>query len=433
MKTFNPGQLTAWISLLAAAVLSSGVMNTAFAQTVSATTPPVSQGASPELSRFVKTSLLDHPDLLAAKADIQSAKATLRASDQAIYNPKIEFDYEDAQEKTKIVGISQTIDWGDQQGSRSGVANARLKRALANYEVATQSIISKLLSGFAEYQTNSELAGLSRETLALMREFKQIAERRYQAGDLNQVELNLARLAYNQALMEQAGALSSATEARENLRAILGVFPTTLPALPEHLPGPDLKDDLQAFLQQLPAIRGQLAGVQAARQQVELRKSEKAWDPTISVTAGSEGDADLLGFNLSIPINVRNTFSAEVDAAQQELIASEQRTQIVYRDTRGRLVMTAERYANLLNAWNSWRENSRNSVTQQLQLIKQLWQTGDISASDYLLQLKQALETQAAGLQLRNQLWQVAFDWMSQTNTIDNWLNLDINSLASNK
>ncbi len=420
MKIFNPRQLLAWVSLLSGAML----LNTsAFADSVTAVTVKKVPAA---LTGVIIKSIANHPDMLAAKADVQSAKAALRASDQAIYNPQLEFDYEDASVTTQSVGISQTIDWGDKRGSRNLVANARLNKALATYEMAIQAFIKKLLSRFAEYQTGSELAVLSKQTLQLMQEFQQIAEQRYQAGDLNQVELNLARLAYNQALMEQAGTLSNAIEARETLRAVLGTLPASLPALPEQLPEPVLSQNLEAFLQKLPVIRAQLMDVDVLRKQVELRKSEKAWDPTISVRAGSEGDEDLIGFNLSIPLNVRNSFSAEVDAAQQSLIASQQRTQLAYREARGRLIITTERYKYLLNAWDSWRENSRNSVDQQLVLIKQLWQSGDISAADYLLQLKQALETQAAGLELRNQLWQVAFDWMSQTNTIDNWLDIEI-------
>jgi len=432
MKILNTPQLIARAFLLAGVAFFS--VNAFAENNPSAVIGIASIDIAPSaLTKFITLSLKDHPDLLAAKADVESAKAALRAADQAIYNPQLELDYEDAEVTTQTVGISQTIDWGDQQGSRNAVANAQLVKAMAAYEMATQNIMNKVLGGFAEYQTGTELAQLSRQTFELMLGFKQIAEQRYRAGDLNQVELNLARLAYNQALMDQAGTLSNATEARESLRALLGALPKTVPALPEQLPAPTLQDNLESFLQQLPVIRAQLADVEIARKQVELRKSEKAWDPTISVSAGTEGEEDLIGFNLSIPLNIRNSFSAEVDAAQQDLIANQQRTQLAYRDARGRLIVTTERYKNLLNAWNSWRENSRDSVDQQLVLIKQLWQAGDISAADYLLQLKQALETQATGFELRNQLWQVAFDWMSQTSTIDNWLNIEIMTPANKK
>lgn len=418
MKIFRPLRLAAWVSLMALSGTSSGVL----AESVAAFDR--SKAPSSQLSSFINNSLTGHPDILAAKADVLSASAALRASGQAIYNPEISYDYEDIDVKTQIIGISQTIDWGDQRGSRRSVSQAQLEMAQASYKMTIQSFMSGLLEALAENQTEKELALLSDETLNLMLEFREIAQRRYQAGDLNLVELNLAKLAFSQALMEQANVRSNATEALENLRAILGDLPLTLPGLPELLPEPNLEKDLSAFLQQLPIIRTQLAQVQVARKQVAFRQSEKAWDPTLSFSSGSEGSTDLIGFNLSIPIKLRNTYSAEVDVANQDLIASEQRAQLAYRNTRATLVINTERYRNLLNAWNSWRETSRDSVKQQLKLIKQLWQAGDISASDYLLQLKQALETQATGLQLRNQLWHVAFAWMGLTNSLDNWLNI---------
>jgi len=424
MKILNPRQLAAWVSLLASILSMQG----ALAEPISDSTQ-----VPPRLVNLVKNTLTDHPDLQAAKADFLSAKAVLRASGQAVYNPELEIEYEDADVKTQTVGIRQTIDWGDQQGSRTGMAQAGLQQAVAEYEMNIQSLISNLLTALAQNQTGKELALLSNETLQLMQEFKDIAGRRYQAGDLSQVELNLARLAYSQALLSQASTLANSIEAREKLRALLGGLPSNLPDLPEALPEPKLNNELESFLQQLPVIRSQLAEVQVAREQVNLRKSEKAWNPTIGVSAGSEGEESLVGISLSIPLNIRNSFSAEVDVAQQDLIASQHRTQLAYREIRASLIATTERYRHLLNTWNAWREDSRSSVEQQLSLIKQLWKSGDISASDYLLQLKQALETQASGLGLRNQLWQVAFEWMSQTNTIDNWLNIEIDSSVKNK
>jgi len=424
MKTLNPRQLAAWVSLLAGILFMHG----ALAEPVSNSTQ-----VPPSLLILLKNTLADHPDLLAAKADLQSARAALSASNQAVYNPELEINYENADVKTQRIGISQTIDWGGQQGSRTGMARAGFQQAVAEYEMNVQSLISNLLTALAQNQTGKELTLLSNETLQLMQEFKDVAGRRYRAGDLSQVELNLARLAYSQALLSQANTLANSIEAREKLRALLGVLPSSLPDLPEALPEPKLNNELESFLQQLPVIRSQLAEVQVAREQVNLRKSEKAWNPTIGVSAGTEGEESLVGINLSIPLNIRNSFSAEVDAAQQDLIAGQQRMQLTYRKTRAGLIATTERYRHLRNTWNAWRQESRSSVEQQLSLIKRLWKSGDISASDYLLQLKQALETQASGLELRYQLWQVAFEWMSQTNTIDNWLNIEIDSPVKNK
>ncbi len=425
MKILKSRQFTAWVLMLAGV----GFFTSAIAAPVTAS----EASASLSLSNFIKTNLADNPEFLALKAELQSARATLRASDQAVYNPELELDYENIDvidSTTQTIGISQTIDWGDQQGSRTAIAKMGLQKAIANYKLASQSFLSDLLMRQADHQTHIALEKLSNQSLKLMTNFKTIAENRYRAGDLSQVELNLALLAYHQALMEQANVQSDTSEAREKLRVLLGDFVgdsfKKIPDLPEQLPAPEIEGDLDSFLQTLPLVKIQLADLQLSRHQIELKKSEQAWNPTIGVRAGKEDDDSLIGFSLSIPLNVRNNFSAEVDEAQQESMATEQRAHIAFRDARARIIVTTERYRNLLKAWNSWRKHSRNSVDQQLLLIKKLWQAGDISASDYLLQLKQALETRATGLELRNQLWQVAFEWMSLTDRLDDWLAIQI-------
>jgi len=422
MKIFCSSQYIAWVSLFAALMQAHG----AFAEKPI----PDEQQRLKAVSQLISNNLKNHPQFNAINAELSIARAVLQGSKKAVFNPELELEFEDSDVETKILGINQTIDWGDQQGSRTAIAQAQLSSAVAEYDVAVQSLMQAQLTHLANNQTQQQLVRLSNETLGLMKEFKQIAERRYHAGDLSQVELNLAQLAFSQALMAQANTQADATEAREQLRAILGYLPTRLPVLPEQLPEPELSGELDVFIQALPVIQKQLADIQVARQQVNLRKSERAWNPTIGLSAGAEGQDNLLGLSLSIPLNVRNSFSAEVDAAKQQFISHEYRAHLSYRNAQALLLTTFERYRGLLGAWNVWREQSRDSVEQQLKLIKKLWLAGDINATDYLMQLKQAHETKASGLKLRNQLWQVAFEWMSMTATIDRWLSISVKDLG---
>jgi len=391
------------------------------------------QNSSASISQMMQMNMQDHPQLQALKAELRSAKAQVRAANQAIFNPELELDYEETDIETKSVGIRQTLDWGDQRGSRTAAAQAQFNHAMASYEQAIQTLLKEQLSRIAEYQTNQELKQLADEKLKLMLEFKQVSERRFEAGDLNQVERNLTQLSYSQAVMEQANVNADAIEAREALYVMFNNLPKELPHLPAELPPPELESDLEKFIQQLPAVRQTIAEINSARQTVKLRKSETAWNPTIGLSAGKEGDENLVGVNLSFPLNIRNNYSAEVDSANESLIAIEQRAHIAFREIRARIISTNGRYKALLHAWKNWQDKSRNSVDQQLILVKKMWQVGDISTADYLLQLKQALETKATGIELRNQLWQVAFEWMSMVSTLDDWLNIEIETEILNK
>lgn len=171
MKILNPRQLAVWPHILVFTLL----VNIPLAQAATDNT----QNAPSSLSNFILSQMADHPDLLAAQAEVQSAKAALLASDKAVYNPELELEYMETDVTTKSVGFRQTIDWGDQLGSRTAVAKAELQKAMANYDRAIQSLIRNLLTHLAENQTKNRLSHLSDSSLKLMSEFKGIAERRY--------------------------------------------------------------------------------------------------------------------------------------------------------------------------------------------------------------------------------------------------------------
>ncbi len=55
-------------------------------------------------------------------------------------------------------------------------------------------------------------------------------------------------------------------------------------------------------------------------------------------------------------------------------------------------------------------------------LIERLWKAGEISATDYLVQLKQRLDSQIAGVELQSRTWQAWVDWLKASGTIETWV-----------
>ncbi|MFV2059683.1 MAG: TolC family protein [Gammaproteobacteria bacterium] len=384
------------------------------------------QTAPEKLKQFINSVVVDHPRLLEERARLEVARANLRAADQALYNPELEIDSEKTDIKTSTLQLSQTIDFGDKQGARTSVAQAELVQADAEFEIAKQSLVFELLSALAMQHTRNEIFLLVQQNLELMKEFATISEQRHSAGDVNLVERNLARLAYSEAIMTYAQAASDASSTKEHLRALLGKPLNNIPDLPDNLPDAKLPADKEKFILSLPAVRLERAKVSSAQKTVDLRQSEKSWDPTIAIRGGKEDEETLTGITLSIPLNIRNSFTAEVQAAKHELIQTEYRAQQFYREQRATVLSRTQRYALLQQAWVTWRENGKTSIQQQLQLIKRLWKIGDMSTTVYLVQLKQSIDTQTAGLELRGKLWQSAFEWMNSTASIINWLNINI-------
>ncbi len=380
--------------------------------------------APADLATLISNALPGHPRLLAARNALQAAATRLRAAERPLYNPELVFDTENTDINTTVLQYSQKIDSGGQRKARTGVAEAGLKAARAKFELARLSLLHDLLTALSDQQSGKEIAALAVEGLALMREFANIARRRYRAGDLSQVETNLAQLAYNEALMAHAQALTTYTASQERVIALFPTPPGKTGVLPESLPSPVLPADVEAFIIELPTIRKSASSVDALSARVALRKSERSWEPTLAVRGGREDEESLVGLTLSLPLKIRNDRKAEVQTARQELAQAEQTLRQTVRDLKAQVLSSTQRYRLLRSAFNTWRESGREYIDSQLALTKRLWGSGDMSTTDYLVQLKQALDTQASGIELRKQMWRSSFEWMKDTASIDDWLKI---------
>ncbi|HEC27053.1 MAG TPA: TolC family protein [Gammaproteobacteria bacterium] len=385
---------------------------------------PLDNYAPADLTTLISGALPDHPRLLAARDALQAAVSRLQAAGRPLYNPELEFDTENTDINTTVLQYSQKIDSGGQRKARTGVAEAELKAARAEFELAELSLLHDLLTALSDQQSGKEIAALAVEGLALMREFADIAKRRYQAGDLSQVETNLAQLAYNEALMAHAQALTAYTVAQEKVIALFPTLPAKTRVLPESLPSPVLPADIEAFVIELPTIRKSASSIDALSERVALRKSERSWEPTLALRGGREDEESLVGLTLSLPLKIRNNQKAEVQTARQELAQAEQKLRQTKRDLKAQVLSSTQRYRLLRSAFDAWRESGRGHIDSQLALTKRLWRSGDMSTTDYLVQLKQALDTQASGIELRNQMWRSSFEWMEDTASIDDWLKI---------
>jgi cobalt-zinc-cadmium efflux system outer membrane protein len=260
----------------------------------------------------------------------------------------------------------------------------------------------------------------------LMTRFARLAEQRRRAGDLDQVELDLAHLASADAAFQQSNAQGNLIQARQAVIALTGNEQASWPALNGTLPALDPEQvDVDRLLADLPKLQAALARVAAARASVQVSLREKRPDPTIGIRAGREDSDSLAGVTLSVPLFVRNTFSAEVDVATAELIQAEREVASLLRQARADLVSTADLDRNAQQAWQTWEASGAPRLSQRTELLDRLWQAGELSTTDYLVQLKQALETEVSALAQHARMWQAWADWLAASGRIAHWLNLE--------
>lgn len=381
--------------------------------------------ADPALSDWVGEILQHNPELQAAQAAVDAAGGLLRAADQPLFNPELEFDYENSEIDTTTGGVSQAIDWSDKRAARAAVAGFELEGARAEFHSRRQRLAADLLQALADWHTTGAVLRVSEKQVLLMSHFADLAERRRKAGDLGQVELDLAHLAAAEAALDQANAYEDLLRAQQSLAVLTGADENGRPAFPEQLPKVDpQRIDVTALLNALPAIRSAQSRVAAERAAVQLRVREKRPDPTLGFRVGQEDSETLTGITLSVPLYVRNNFSAEVDVANASLIQAQREAASHWRQSRADLVATAQIYKNARRAWDNWNASGAPRLGQRTDLLNRLWQAGELNTTDYLVQLKQALDTEVSAIEQRGRMLQAWAAWLAASGRVEQWLNL---------
>lgn len=385
---------------------------------------PAAMRADPALIQFVQGVIESNPRVQAARAAVEASGAFRDAASRPLYNPELSIDAENADTETRALGISQTLDWSGKRNARTAVAESDRLVVEAEYLAARWDVTVELLDGLAQHQTGAERDALAHSRQQLMDEFAALAQRRFDAGDLAQVELDLARLASTDARIQKATAGAGLAEARQAVRNLTPrsavaqwpTLPDTLPALPKSA------EDPQSLVLALPEVLAARRQVETADAVVELRRRERRPDPTLSLAGGEEDGETLIGLNVTIPLYVRNRFSHEVTAALAERSRAQQLADDVMQRAYARLVSAAERYELSRGAWGDWASTGQASLMRQTEQLKRLWQAGELSTTDYLVQLTATLDVQESALDLREALWQAWFEWLWASGQVDAWL-----------
>jgi cobalt-zinc-cadmium efflux system outer membrane protein len=346
------------------------------------------------------------------------------AASRPIYNPQLSLFAENAETDTRALGVSQTLDWNGKRKARTAVAESDRLVKKAHYLGTRWDVTIDLLDGLARHQTGVERDVLADSRRRFMAEFATLAERRFQAGDLAQVELDLARLALADARMQKASTGARLAEARQAVNNLTPVSTkSTWPLLPGMMPAlPMGAADAESIALTLPDVMAARRQVESANALVELRRRQRRPDPTLTLAGGEEEGEPLVGLNISIPLFVRNRFSYEVTAAMAELNQAEEIERDLTQRALARLVSATERYELARNAWREWESAGQISLARRTEELQKLWQVGELSTADYLVQMSATLDVQVSALDLRETLWRAWFEWLSASGQIDLWL-----------
>ena len=386
---------------------------------------------APEALRIaVASAWQQHPALRATDARLAVAQARLQAARQPLYNPSLDLGYErEGADRTNTFGLSMPLDLNGKRRVRVDAASSQVAQSGVEAQVSRRNFVRDWLAGWAQWQAASARVGVGERRLQLLGRFQDLARTQFAAGDISGLERDLAQLSRAEAQAEQAGLIAERAQAEAALRA-LGSEPATVAAIqPEGMVLP-VAVDITARVDDLPDVQAGYAAAAAAAREVEVAKRNRLGDPVVGLSSGRlrlpGGASDsVVGVTVSIPLNVRNTYSAEVVAAQAEADAARADADQLRLAFAANQTRAVESYSAAQSAWRTWQENRGTDVGRRESLLERSWREGELSTTDYLLQLNQTLDTQQAGAVLQAQAWKAYVDYLDAAGQLERWVGLE--------
>jgi cobalt-zinc-cadmium efflux system outer membrane protein len=420
------------LSARARVVACTGALIAVFSTSTAVGAPlPPSDSPLAALRSALREAWSLHPAAEATEQALAAAEARAAASSRPLYNPDLELAYDDeGPEETATAGLALTLDLSGKRRARTNAGQADLVVAEAEAALRRSGFAQRWLQAWTEHGVARERVRIGEERLALMQRFADLAERQLTVGDISSLERDLALLARDEAQAEQATLLADAASAAEAYRAVGGNPSGGADIAQLGMPAVWMTDP---SWQVAAAPEGRIAAAIAASSatRIVIAERDRRPDPTVSLYGGRKdlgtgaGTEGVVGVSVSVPLFVRNRFSAELAAAKADSAAASAELRRVEMELRARAERNISSYGAVRDAWTRWSRSPGTDVAARADLLERLWRAGEVSTADYLIQLKKTLDTALAGADLRGRLWRSYVDTLYSTGQLDTWVGFD--------
>lgn len=386
----------------------------------------MAQQAPQALRDALQSAWQQHPLHAFTEAQLAAANARRDAAGQPLYNPELELAIDDeGEDRTALAGINLTLDLSGKRRARSAAGAARFDEALAEASQRRRSFIREWFTAWTDLYTAHQRIAIGERRLALVQRFAGLADKQFAADDISGLERDLALLAHDEALVQQSQLEAERSNAEAALHMIGGSTDSVADlvlatdSLPENV-------EMPTTPQQQPDWQVAQTRALALSRDVVVARRNRIADPKVGINGGridyGNFRDNVIGISLSVPLFVRNSHAAEVVAAQADADAADAEIAQV------RLRIDAERkramsnYASSRLAWSRWQSSRGTDIDRRAQLLERLWSEGELSTTDYLLQLKQTLDTALAGAELEARLWRDYSDILAAAGQLERWV-----------
>lgn len=307
------------------------------------------------LQRVIATADARAPAVVIAAAEAREGRAAMvDARRFATRNPVLEAEvgprWADGRSTDVVARLSLPLDLGDRRDRRIAVAAAGITHDQLRAETTRRAAVGAAIGAYYAALHAERRAALADERAELATSAATTAAQRHAAGDVSELEVNLARGEVARAAAAVIGARGDVIRSRGRLALALGVPAQALGAIAGELADRSWLDTAaRATAAVRPALRALAQESRVARAEAALARSER-W-PSLDVRIGveHERDADVVlgGFAIALPIFERGQGAvaraeARATRADAELAARTQLAALEADDARTTYASTVE-------------------------------------------------------------------------------------------
>jgi len=359
---------------------------------------PVSAGPlSLDLPTAVARASERAPEAIAAAARIGEARARRTGAEvRFTENPELELGggarLGDPRSLALEARIAQPLEVG-RRGARIAVADASVAHAQAVTEAELRGLAYEVTGAFLDARYADLEAGLAQRTVDLASRAAAAAERRRKAGDITDLDVNLAKIALGRATSALAAARAERAEAIGRLGSLVGAGPDdTITLVGELRPAPLALEALRPRIPERADVRAIEAEAGLARAEGSLARATGRHD--IGLWAGyqlDESDSIVLG-GLSVTLPLWNRAQGEKAAARAKLRQAERERAAVIGAASRQLVDAFEAYTRAREALDLFERDVVPVLADSEALLERSVDAGQIATSDYLVARQQILD-----------------------------------------
>lgn len=365
-----------------------------------------------------------HPSVIAASELRNSSFSFSDGLDRPLYNPQVGAQVgREGKADDYSLSLSQTFDWTDKRSVRQQQAVYSRTAAAQFYKLTLQQKKTEALQAIQQWQAAVEQAELNRTLEAQLETLLDLVMARQEAGDLGQIDAELTVLNLSQRLSSTAQSQAELKQAESRVHELLPDWTEELGQIPASLWRSNLvSGQAEQRVDEHPLVRTAKAEWEILQQSAELARRATKADPTFGINAGELGQDNVLALTFSMPLNIRNNFSAQARASSQVALSAEAQ----YRAVRRQQLFSIEAARSTLQEYqlryDRWQSLMQGRVESSGALLASQWNSGDLSTTEYLLALQQRTDGLVSGIELRKLYESARLNWLFQTGQIDDAL-----------